>query len=163
MRYIAHRGNVDGPCKSRENTPEAIWQALGAGYDVEVDVWRIDGHFFLGHDGPGKMEVPVKFFQDERVWCHAKNAEALAFLREFKNIRSFWHNTDRYTLTSYGEIWTYPGAQGVQGGIYVIPEALLADINVMDESVFADTIKAIIGPSAGICSDWVGPLHKLLG
>ena len=41
MKYIAHRGNMNGP-SALENHPDHIREALQAGFDVEVDTWVID-------------------------------------------------------------------------------------------------------------------------
>ena len=49
---IAHRGNIKGPQKELENSPEYLLDALGKGYHAEVDVWLIEDEFFLGHDEP---------------------------------------------------------------------------------------------------------------
>ena len=35
-----------------ENKHEYILDTLHKGYDVEIDVWLIDGNFYLGHDKP---------------------------------------------------------------------------------------------------------------
>ncbi|HBY67971.1 MAG TPA: hypothetical protein DEG69_09545, partial [Flavobacteriaceae bacterium] len=39
-----------------------------------------------------------------------------------RNLHCFWHNTDRYTLTSNGWIWAYPGEPGGKKAITVFPE-----------------------------------------
>ena len=52
MKLISHRGNINGPNKEQENHPDYITSALKQGYDVEVDVWLIDGNIVLGHDEP---------------------------------------------------------------------------------------------------------------
>jgi hypothetical protein len=41
MRIIAHRGNLDGPDPTRENSPIYVMAALAAGVDVEVDLWLV--------------------------------------------------------------------------------------------------------------------------
>jgi hypothetical protein len=55
MIYISHRGNVDGKKPHLENKPEYIDEAISLGYDVEIDVWCIDGGLMLGHDEPKKI------------------------------------------------------------------------------------------------------------
>ena len=56
MRLISHRGNLNGPNPERENHPDYIQDALWQRYDVEVDVWGIEGEYqmelWLGHDEP---------------------------------------------------------------------------------------------------------------
>ena len=50
MLKISHRGNVNGPDLEKENTIEQIFIAIGKGFDVEVDVWVIDGLIFFIRD-----------------------------------------------------------------------------------------------------------------
>ena len=52
MILISHRGNIDGVKPTKENSPEYILEAISLGYDVEIDVWKVDGKWFLGHDEP---------------------------------------------------------------------------------------------------------------
>ena len=75
MILISHRGNIDGPNPKMENKPEYVQKALDLGYDVEIDVWLIDGNFFLGHDEP-QYKIERSFLQNKKLWCHAKNIEA---------------------------------------------------------------------------------------
>ena len=63
MKYIAHRGNLNGPNRLLENKPDYLNVALSLGYDVEVDVWFIDGKFFLGHDRPD-YEIDIQKQKD---------------------------------------------------------------------------------------------------
>ena len=51
MKFIAHRGLFQGPDKDKENNPDQICEALGKGFDVEIDL-RCDenNNLFLGHD-----------------------------------------------------------------------------------------------------------------
>jgi len=50
MIKISHRGNINGRIEEAENRPDYIEDTLRLGYDVEVDVWFLDGKFYLGHD-----------------------------------------------------------------------------------------------------------------
>ena len=51
--FISHRGNLTGiGGEEWENHPDYIDAALAAGFDVEIDVWVIEGTFWLGHDAP---------------------------------------------------------------------------------------------------------------
>jgi hypothetical protein len=52
MILISHRGNLNGKDVDNENNPLYIDRALGKGYDVEVDVWYVNGKWYLGHDEP---------------------------------------------------------------------------------------------------------------
>ena len=52
MKLISHRGNLIGADPGKENRPSYIKSALKLGYDVEIDVWNLNGTWFLGHDDP---------------------------------------------------------------------------------------------------------------
>ena len=60
MRLISHRGNINGKQPDLENEPKYINDALKQGYDVEIDLWFVDGFFWLGHDEP-QYEVAFKW------------------------------------------------------------------------------------------------------
>ena len=76
MIYIAHRGNLNGPNKQEENKLEYIIKALNEGYHVEIDVWYLEGTFFLGHDSPD-YKIEEDFLKNKKFYCHAKNLNAL--------------------------------------------------------------------------------------
>ena len=138
MILISHRGNLNGPDQSQENSPAYIEKTLAAGFNVEVDVWYTENGLFLGHDDP-RYEISISFLKDERVWCHAKNVDSLKEML-LNNIHCFWHQEDDVALTSQGYIWTYPGKSLTDKSICVIPEkANYSSINC-----------------AGICSDYIG-------
>ena len=111
MIYISHRGNIDGPNPSEENKPEYIEHALEQRYRVEVDAWTFgDGtteNVFLGHDEPEyRVNLNWMMKYSDQLVVHCKNAQALILMSGTFN--TFWHQTDDYTLTSKGWIWTYP-------------------------------------------------------
>jgi len=143
MILISHRGNLNGRIPLRENEPDYIWLAIQAGYNVEIDVWFVDGKFKLGHDGP-LYDFPFELFENHynKLWIHCKNIEAIVALNEFPNqhlLNYFWHQEDDITLTSKGYIWAYPGKQPIKNSIAVMPELNKDDLT-----------KAI-----GICSDYI--------
>lgn len=109
MKIIAHRGNVVGP-SDKENHPKYIAIALSLGFDVEVDVWYLNGYFYLGHDEP-LYKIGESYLENKKMWCHAKNLDALSKMLNNNRIRSFWHENDRRTLTSDNFIWTYPNVK----------------------------------------------------
>ena len=82
MILISHRGNINGRFEDWENKPEYIEDALRLGYDVEVDVWFVDGKFMLGHDEP-QYETDYKFLMNEKLWCHAKHLDALFEMKKY--------------------------------------------------------------------------------
>ncbi len=120
MILIAHRGNTDGRKPTLENKPVYLDAATAAGYDVEVDVWFQNEHFFLGHDGP-ETPTTLAYLSHPKFWLHAKNLDALVRLRQ-ANLHCFFHDSDDATLTSRGYIWTYPGKALTPLSICVMPE-----------------------------------------
>lgn len=110
MIKIAHRGNTNGP-SIHENQLWYIKKAINAGYDVEVDVWLINGKLWTGHDSAQYL-VSEDFLYDNtlRLWIHCKNFEALNYFTSIGNAHNyFWHQEDDFTMTSQNFIWTYPG------------------------------------------------------
>ena len=106
MKIIAHRGLIDGPNKDIENNPFQIQRTLNLGYDCEIDLWVQDSKFYLGHDYP-QYQVTEDFLRNDKFWIHAKNINALYWLSNQANeINYFWHDVDRYIITSKHFIWT---------------------------------------------------------
>ena len=124
MILISHRGNINGKFESYENEPNYIDLALSKGYDVEIDVWYVDGLLYLGHDKP-QYGINFKWIQDrfDKLWVHCKNIESVVFFKECEyDINYFWHQEDALTLTSQKHIWVYPGKQPIKNSIAVMPE-----------------------------------------
>lgn len=117
MVIISHRGNTNGPDKLNENRPDHILKVLQK-YDCEVDVWMKGSILYLGHDEP-QYEISEQFLKHPRLWCHAKNLDALYYMIKLPDIKCFFHNVDKFTLTSNGLIWTYPGEQVTNKSIIV--------------------------------------------
>jgi len=144
MILISHRGNITGPKPGRENSPDYVFEALRAGFNVEIDVWYgTDNKFMLGHDNP-QYNFPLDLLKNwyNKMWIHCKNYEALEKLVEVDkgghNLNYFWHDTDFATLTSKGSIWSI---NPVKNGILVMPEAT--------GNIPTDFTK-------GVCSDYIG-------
>ena len=126
MILISHRGNIDGKNIELENKPTYINDALKKGYNVEIDVWYKNG-FYLGHDNP-QYSVKLSFLLQDKIWCHAKNLEAIIEMKKYP-IHYFWHQEDDITLTSKEYIWAYPGKQPIKNSIAVMPELYNDDIS----------------------------------
>jgi len=139
MILISHRGNVYGPKPELENNPRYIQSALDAGYQVEIDVWKLKDSWLLGHDEP-YYETYTDFLKKKGLLLHAKNLEALKGLLEL-DVHCFWHQEDHYTITSRGLIISYPGNASGAGVICMKPELLSMDT---------------ISDCNAICSDYVG-------
>ncbi len=134
MIYIAHRGNINGKIEEDENKPEYIDTAIQLGFDVEIDVWYIDGKWWLGHDGP-QYEIDFDWMDNRshKLWVHCKNKQAVEYLiendYEAANINWFWHEEDTMTLTSFNYVWAYPGKQPIKKSIAVMPEINNDDVS----------------------------------
>lgn len=120
MIRIAHRGNYKGRDNLRENTISYIEEAIAAGYDVEIDVWLLDGKWHLGHDFPGEV-IELSFMERSQVWTHAKDLQGYVSLYSQKHVHVFWHDKDEFAITSKGIKWARAGVL-TNDGIMVMPE-----------------------------------------
>lgn len=121
MIIIAHRGNTSGIDEKNENKPATIQKALDMGFHVEIDLWVVDSELYLGHDKP-QYKVELEFLQNSKLWIHCKNKEALERMQHSTDVHYFWHQTDTYTLTSKGYVWTYVGADLTDNSVCVLPK-----------------------------------------
>jgi hypothetical protein len=140
MILISHRGNIDGKIVDRENHPSYIDEAIALEYNVEIDVWMIEGVLFLGHDEP-QYGVTQHWLNEryEHLWIHCKNVEAMEWFNMIGGFNYFWHEEDTMVLTSMNIIWAYPGKQPIQSSIAVMPEIHNDDLS----------------KCVGICSDYI--------
>lgn len=145
MILISHRGNLNGSLEWEENKPHYINNALDLGYDVEIDVWKQPDGWYLGHDEP-EFLIDEEFLINKSLWCHAKNLESLDALLGL-GVKCFWHENDKYTLTSNNFIWTYPGYPLGKKSICVMPKRFAKQ--------FVD-----LSNCAGICSDYIAEWNK---
>lgn len=139
MIIISHRGNLKGINKKTENSPNQILKAISFGFDVEIDCWYIDNQLFLGHDY-GAYEIDLLFLEKikERAWIHCKNLKALLFFQK-TDFNYFWHQSDKYALTSKKYIWTYPNVE-------YAPNSFIVDLDLS----FVDKERL----PTGICTDF---------
>jgi hypothetical protein len=143
MKLISHRGNLNGRDPDNENSIEYIKNALSYGFDVEIDIFYYNERLWLGHDEPSYLIKDINFLKNDKLWCHAKNLQALEILISDKEIHSFWHQKDDVTLTSRGYIWTYPDIQPLKNAILVVEKKIE---------------KKNLPECLGICSDYVGDI-----
>lgn len=139
MILISHRGNLSGRFPNKENSPTYIQEALSSGFDVEIDVWCVEGKWYLGHDEP-LYPIVESFLENENLWCHAKNAIAFEKMLSNENIHCFWHENDKRTLTSKGYIWTFIGEELIENSITINPPVKL---------------DALSSKAVGVCSDYI--------
>tara|TARA_R110000824_G_scaffold202471_2_gene386736 strand:+ start:325 stop:792 length:468 start_codon:yes stop_codon:yes gene_type:complete len=130
---ISHRGNLRGSIPELENTPSYILKAISRGYVCEIDIWYVDGGFYLGHDEPTtSIGVEWLLALKSSIIIHAKNIDAIIELSKTL-LHYFWHENDKCTITSKGWIWCYPGIRIDTGSkapmtVCVLPEAHDQDI-----------------------------------
>jgi hypothetical protein len=144
MIYISHRGNLTGKHHDLENSPVYVYQAIDKGFDVEVDVWVTGGEIFLGHDEP-TYQVTAEYLESisAHAWYHCKNLLALEyFLSNMPELNFFWHEEDRFTLTSKGHIWTYPGQPFTSRSVIV--------------DLSTDNLQKYQNIPYGVCTDYPG-------
>lgn len=113
MRIIAHRGNVYGPSKYYENLPAYIKEAEEQGFDVEVDIWELEGSLFFGHDNPD-YRWPAHFKISHNHIYHCKNIEVymrmeLINCNHHPDYEYFLHSSDEPIVrTNLGYHWVHP-------------------------------------------------------
>jgi hypothetical protein len=150
MRLIAHRGLINGPNSEIENSPSQIEIALSYGFNVEVDVYYVDGEWFTGHDQP-TYKVSLNWLKNKNFWIHCKNNEAFEQMTYMSpQLHYFWHYTDTYTLTSANVPWVYPGNKLFKTSVCVLPENFMQLKDVKKLDVY------------GICSDYIQEIREIL-
>jgi hypothetical protein len=108
MKIISHRGNIHGPDPHTENNPYHINGILSRGIDVEIDLWYVDDNLFLGHDEPThQIDTSWLMINKDKLWVHLKNLNAISS-PVVKHLNYFWHENDKFTLTSKGIPWCFP-------------------------------------------------------
>jgi hypothetical protein len=147
-RIIAHRGNLLGPSKRYENTFFAIEKCIADGFDVEIDVRHNPktGAMHLGHD-MCREEIDLNYFNryGDYLWIHCKTFEVLNKLKG-SGYNYFWHQDDKYTLTSHRYIWAHPSS---------FPPSLDNTVLVMPESNSFCSIDCEFPNTVyGVCSDY---------
>jgi hypothetical protein len=150
-RWILHRGLTHGPNRSLENNENEILSRIQEGWDIEMDVWYIDGSWWIGHDAPTTPLEHTELLTHKQCWIHCKNVEALYHIP--KESHHFVHDRDVATLTSDRYIWyninqfVYPEVGSDKGSVIVLPER-------------SDFSRETIWKATAVCSDYL-PLHFL--
>lgn len=136
---------MTGPNPGRENSPQYINEALSAGFDCEIDLWVCDGVTKLGHNH-GQYPIDLDWMRErkENLWVHCKNHEAVAMMAS-DTLNWFFHDSDSYTLTSKGYVWSYPGV-AVAGSTSIVLHFGRSD----------PTRRGDLAKAYGICGDFVG-------
>lgn len=103
MKFISHRGNLNGPRPDEENKVAYIREALSHGYDVEIDVRLLGDTLYLGHDR-AQETINLAFLENDRLWVHAKTPETFLYLLD-RPVHSFFQSDDLLALTTRGYLW----------------------------------------------------------
>jgi hypothetical protein len=140
IKVISHRGNLTGPHPATENSPDQITEVLSLGFDVEVDLWFEGDGWWFGHDLP-QYKTNESYLREisRHAWFHAKNKGAFEGLLSMgRDIQCFWHQEDRFTLTSKGIPWCYPNNE-CDGGVVVLK---------------GDSLPSYSSKILGVCTDY---------
>lgn len=165
MKYISHRGNLDGRMPQFENDPAYILEAISAGYDVEIDLHSIGSYLYLSHDIDNEYSYVISedFLLEyhDKLWIHAKTYMTVNWLLDMDQddpklkrtgkLNWFWHENDKLSVTSHGWIWT---------SRYDIPgrRMVFMDIKSNQNEIFIP----IWTPQFlhGVCSDYITLVEK---
>lgn len=161
MRYVSHRGNLKGPNPTEENSPTYIKQALSKRFDVEIDLWVFEGVYYLGHDDP-QYKINATFLLDfsNDLWIHCKNLEALSSIYRLNKLdhrnqlHYFWHEKDRYSMTSHDWVISYPGKDAFTPyGVCMLPEN--------HKSIEEIPVYLLQQGFTAVCSDYIENIKQL--
>lgn len=100
---------LNGSNSFQENEPKHIQEIISKfALEVEIDLWRVSDKLYLGHDAP-THEITTDFLMknENSLWVHCKNTEALQYCNSLMYKNYFWHENDTYTLTSDQVIWNH--------------------------------------------------------
>jgi hypothetical protein len=152
---IAHRGLLEGPDETLQNSPDQVELALAERFDVEIDVWLKGNKWYLGHDFP-LHEVTYEWLSRDGLWIHCKNLDAFFSMKRKKTqLNYFFHDSDLVVLTSRGQVWTYYGHRDAasEHSICVMPEVSYA----------WDEIETLVNTDdwLGFCTDWPRKLKSM--
>lgn len=144
MRFISHRGNIDGVGEF-ENSISYLEKTLELGYDVEVDIWRKNNNLYLGHDEP-LYEVSIDWLikYNNKLWLHCKHEDSLFYLKDFLDLHIFYHNDDEFTITNKNIILINPFFYTkYNNGILMMPELSVFTIDdiMKFDGIITDNIK----------------------
>ncbi len=145
MILISHRGNTSQINIELENTEDYIDAAIAKGYEVEIDIWKVDAELYLGHDEP-ENKVDLKWLEKRKdsLWIHTKNRAALEFFVESaRDFKFFWHTVDPLMLTSNGKIWAHDYEDVENEQLCIVPLLSLEQVEA-----------AVVRPWYAICTDF---------
>jgi len=138
---ISNRGNTWHENGSEtENEPNFVAAALER-FNVKIDVWMVDNEFYLGNDNP-QYKIDESFLLNNRLWCQARNNEALIAMQTMNVLNCFSYNENNSIITPSGFTWVSVNNQS--------KKSLRPKIIFMPEDLFHINTKV-----AGICCNYV--------
>ena len=145
--WILHRGNSEGP-SDNENIKSKLYKNINEGWDIEIDIWKINEDLFLGHDSPKDLiDKNETLLTDSKTWIHCKNLDAFFYFYnhpESHKYNFFSHDKDDFSITSKGFLWGNIGKK--------------IDSTGSIEVVLSDSFEKKNG--TGICIDYKPNLKK---
>jgi YrbI family 3-deoxy-D-manno-octulosonate 8-phosphate phosphatase len=96
-----------------ENNPEYILKAA-ENFSVEIDVWYVDGKYFLGHDKP-QHEIEKYFLFNEKFLIHAKTMLTFFELSKYGTVEVFFQADDDLAFTTKKRIVIHGRHNVVEG------------------------------------------------
>lgn len=109
MIPIAHRG-LWWPDKAKQNTPQAIEEAVSFGFGVEIDVWAMpDGGLGVGHNSSTHNVRDFSALKDAPLiaWNVKNKLCFLPLLEHIVSIRAY-HQSFIFDFELVGEEWNSP-------------------------------------------------------
>lgn len=139
MKIICHRANLFGPSEY-ENSIKQAHKCIEYGFDVELDLRFIGNKLFLGHDSPeSEIDLNNILEMKSNLWIHCKDVQSLEYFSN-TDFNYFWHDTDKYTLTSKNIGWVFPNCAPYKKSVVVLPE--ICDYRIDEHEVY------------GLCTDY---------
>lgn len=148
MKFISHRGNLNGENTDTENSVNHIIHLLDSyNYDIEIDIRynKKTNLIEIGHDNHRELDilsidnfVNLFFKYNKRLWIHCKNIESIVLFSKIENkFNYFGHSDDEFVLTSFGDIFTKPGIYN-ENAIIVMPELVSSDLNLKCKGILTN-------------------------
>ena len=161
MYIISHRGLIDGPNKSQENSIDNIANLSGMHPNLffELDVNLLNNQILIGHDEPYlNVEYESLLRLKNRIILHIKkvrfdkNISFELFHKITTEFHYFTHDNDSFTITSLKWPWIHPKEGFLKGTIAVMPEF----------SLHPSKFKSLLNKDLlGICTDYPLEMIKL--
>lgn len=154
FKLIAHRGLLEGPSKELENSLILIKNNFKKYPFIinEIDIW-IEKKIFFGHEISGQIVEPSFLIENSKnLILHIKNIdtkfpESIELFKLLNNkCHIYAHDSDNFTITNKGWIWSHPKLGMIPRTICVMPETFI-DIN---SNKFLKNLHLL----SGVCTDF---------